>query len=75
MLVEVRRRRAPDGGGGEEYVLLETAAGSANRLLRFASRSRERVYELFSREVGETFGEEDGGWSGDVRHDERGSCR
>jgi hypothetical protein len=39
-------------GVGEGYVLLETAAGTGNRLLRFASESPELAYALFQAELG-----------------------
>jgi hypothetical protein len=39
-------------GVGEGYVLLETAAGTGNRLLRFASESPELAYALFEAELG-----------------------
>jgi hypothetical protein len=38
-------------GVGERYVLLETAAGSGNHLLKFASGSRELAYALFEAEL------------------------
>jgi hypothetical protein len=38
-------------GVGESYVLLETAAGSSNRLLKFSSRSLELAYVLFEAEL------------------------
>jgi hypothetical protein len=38
-------------GVGEGYVLLETAAGSGNRLLRFSSRSLDLAYALFESEL------------------------
>jgi hypothetical protein len=39
-------------GVGEGYVLLETAAGPGNRLLRFASESPDLAYALFEAELG-----------------------
>jgi ubiquinone/menaquinone biosynthesis C-methylase UbiE len=39
-------------GVGEGYVLLETAAGTGNRLLRFASESPDLAYALFEAELG-----------------------
>jgi hypothetical protein len=39
-------------GVGESYVLLETAMGTGNRLLRFASESPELAYALFVAELG-----------------------
>ena len=39
-------------GAGEGYVLLETAAGTGNRLLRFTSESPESAYALFEAELG-----------------------
>ena len=38
-------------GVGEGYVLLETAAGTGNRLLRFSSRSLELAHALFEDEL------------------------
>ena len=52
---------APDGFGGvlvelvgvgEGYVLLETAVGTGNRLLRFSSESPDLAHALFEAEVG-----------------------
>jgi hypothetical protein len=37
---------------GESYVLLETAAGTGNRLLRFSSESPDLAYALFEAELG-----------------------
>jgi len=37
---------------GEGYVLLETAAGTGNRLLRFSSESPDLAYALFEAELG-----------------------
>ena len=39
-------------GVGEGYVLLETAAGTGNRLLRFTSESPDLSYALFEAELG-----------------------
>lgn len=39
-------------GVGEGYVLLETAAGTGNRLLRFTSESPDLAYALFEAELG-----------------------
>ena len=39
-------------GVGEGYVLLETAAGTGNHLLRFASKSPDLAYALFEAELG-----------------------
>jgi hypothetical protein len=39
-------------GMGEGYVLLETAVGTGNRLLRFSSKSPEPAYALFEAELG-----------------------
>jgi hypothetical protein len=36
---------------GEGYVLLETAAGTGNRLLKFSSTSLELAYALFEAEL------------------------
>jgi len=38
-------------GVGESYVLLETAAGTGNRLLRFSSGSPELAYAFFEAEL------------------------
>ena len=37
---------------GDSYVLLETAAGTGNHLLRFASKSPELAYAAFDAELG-----------------------
>ena len=37
---------------GESYVLLETAVGTGNRLLRFSSESPGLAYALFEAEFG-----------------------
>ena len=39
-------------GVGEGYVLLETAAGTGNSVLRFTSESPELAYALFEAELG-----------------------
>ena len=39
-------------GMGEGYVLLETAVGTGNRLLRFSSKSPDPAYALFEAELG-----------------------
>jgi hypothetical protein len=39
-------------GVGEGYVLLETAVGTGNRLLRFSSESPDLAYALFEAELG-----------------------
>jgi hypothetical protein len=36
---------------GEGYVLLETAAGTGNRLLRFSSKNPESAYAFFEAEL------------------------
>jgi hypothetical protein len=38
-------------GVGESYVLLETAVGTGNRLLRFTSESPHLAYALFEAEL------------------------
>jgi hypothetical protein len=38
-------------GVGESYVLLETAAGTGNRLLRFTSESPDLAYAFFEAEL------------------------
>ena len=38
-------------GVGEGYVLLETAAGTGNSLLRFSSKSPDLAYALFEAEL------------------------
>jgi len=38
-------------GAGEGYVLLETAAGTGNRLLRLSSESPDLAYALFEDEL------------------------
>jgi hypothetical protein len=39
-------------GVGESYVLLETAVGTGNRLLRFSSESPDLAYAVFKAELG-----------------------
>ena len=39
-------------GVGESYVLLETAVGTGNRLLRFSSESHDLAYAAFEVELG-----------------------
>ena len=39
-------------GVGESYVLLETAVGTGNRLLRFSSESPDLAYAIFEAELG-----------------------
>jgi len=39
-------------GMGESYVLLETAVGTGNRLLRLTSESPDLIYALFEAELG-----------------------
>jgi len=38
-------------GAGEGYVLLETAVGTGDRLLRFSSKSPELAYAFFEAEL------------------------
>jgi hypothetical protein len=38
-------------GVGESYVLLETAVGTGNRILRFSSKSPELAYAFFEAEL------------------------
>jgi hypothetical protein len=38
-------------GVGESYVLVETAAGTGNRLLRFSSKCPELTYAFFEAEL------------------------
>ncbi len=45
VLVEVHRQ-------GNQYVLLEAAPATGNRLLRFSSKDRELVYAVLNRELG-----------------------
>jgi len=51
VLVEVYREREPSGGF--RYVLLETAAATGDRLLRFTSKDRELIYAALASELGE----------------------
>ena len=51
VLVEVYREREPSGGF--RYVLLETAAATGDRLLRFSSNDGELVYAALASELGE----------------------
>jgi len=39
-------------GVGESYVLVETAVGTGNRLLKFSSESPELAYAVFEAELG-----------------------
>jgi hypothetical protein len=39
-------------GVGEGYVLVETAVGTGNRLLKFTSESPDLAYALFEAELG-----------------------
>ena len=50
VLVEVYREREPSGGF--RYVLLETAAATGDRLLRFSSNDGELVYAALASELG-----------------------
>ena len=50
VLVEIYREREPSGG--YRYVLLETASGTGDQLLRFSSKDRELVYAVCARELG-----------------------
>ena len=49
VLVEIYRER--ESSGGFRYVLLETASGTGDQLLRFSSRDREPVYAALAREL------------------------
>ena len=51
VLVEVYREREPSGGF--RYVLLETAAATGDRLLRFTSKDGELIYAALASELGE----------------------
>ena len=51
VLVEVYREREPSGGF--RYVLLETAAATGDRLLRFSSKDRGLIYAALASELGE----------------------
>ena len=50
VLVEIYRER--ESSGGFRYVLLETASGTGDQLLRFSSKDRELVYAACARELG-----------------------
>jgi hypothetical protein len=50
VLVEIYRER--ESSGGFRYVLLETASGTGNQILRFSSKDRELVYAALAREIG-----------------------
>ena len=50
VLVEIYREREPSGGF--RYVLLETASGTGDQLLRISSKDRELVYAACARELG-----------------------
>jgi hypothetical protein len=50
VLIEIYREREPSGGF--RYVLLETASGTGDQLLRFSSKDRELVYAACARELG-----------------------
>ncbi len=50
VLVEIYREREPSGG--YRYVLLETASGTGDQLLRFSSKDRELFYATCARELG-----------------------
>ena len=50
VLVEVYREKEPSGGF--RYVLLETAAATGDRLLRFSSNDGELVYAALASELG-----------------------
>ena len=39
-------------GAGENYVLLETAVGTGNRLLKFTSQSPDLAYAVLEAEIG-----------------------
>jgi hypothetical protein len=49
VLVEIYRER--ESSGGFRYVLLETASGTGDQLLRFSSKDRELVYAALAREL------------------------
>ena len=51
VLVEVYRERVPSGGC--RYVLLETAAATGDRLLKFSSKDSKLVYAAPASELGE----------------------
>ena len=50
VLVEIYREREPSGGF--RYVLLETASGTGDQLLRFSSKDGALVYAALAREIG-----------------------
>ncbi len=50
VLVEVYREKEPSGGF--RYVLLETAAATGDRLLRFSTKDRELIYAALASELG-----------------------
>ncbi len=50
VLVEIYRERKPSGEF--RYVLLETASGTGDQLLRFSSKDRELVYAACTQELG-----------------------
>ena len=50
VLVEIYRER--ESSGEFRYVLLETASGTGNQVLRFSSKDRELVYAALAREIG-----------------------
>ena len=50
VLVEIYRER--ESSGGFRYVLLETASGTGDQLLRFSSKDRKLVYAALARELG-----------------------
>ena len=50
VLVEIYRER--ESSGEFRYVLLETASGTGDQLLRFSSKDRELVYAACARELG-----------------------
>jgi hypothetical protein len=50
VLVEIYRERAPSGEF--RYVLLETASGTGDQLLRFSSKDGALVYAALAREIG-----------------------
>ena len=51
VLVEVYREREPSGGF--RYVLLETAAATGDRLLRFSTKDKKLVYSALASELGD----------------------
>ena len=56
VLVEIYRERDPSGAF--RYVLLETASGTGDQLLRFSSKDRELVYTALAHELGARPGSE-----------------